>query len=83
MFLDGMGDQLSGLEEEDEARENDHTEGDPLDGVEEGCGLIGRVGEGLAEEGQQELRCAGGGEGEGEDVAGMTAVPELAEECEG
>ena len=35
MFLDGMGDQLSGLEEKDEAGEGDHAEGDPLDGVEE------------------------------------------------
>ena len=35
MCLDGMGDQLSGSEEKDEAGEADHAEGDPLDGVEE------------------------------------------------
>src|SRR6266481_1699171 len=44
MCLDGMGDQLSGLQEKDEAGEGDHAEGDPLDGVEET-----RVGVGLAE----------------------------------
>ena len=32
------------------------------------------VGEGLAEEGEEELRGAGGGEGEGEGVAGMMAA---------
>src|SRR5271168_3566245 len=64
MFLDGMGDQLSGLQEEDEAREGDHAKGDPLDGVEEV-----RVGERLAEEGQEKLRSACGGESEGEGVA--------------
>jgi hypothetical protein len=53
MFLDGMGDQLSRFEEGDEAGEGDHAEGDPLDGVEE----IG-VGEGLTEEGEEELDCA-------------------------
>jgi hypothetical protein len=36
MFLDGMGDQLSGLKEKDEAGEGDHAEGDPLDRIEEG-----------------------------------------------
>jgi hypothetical protein len=35
MCLDGMGDQLSGLREKDEAAKGDHAEGDPLDGVEE------------------------------------------------
>jgi hypothetical protein len=35
MFLDGMGDQLSGLQEEDEAGDEDQAEGDPLDGVED------------------------------------------------
>src|SRR5437879_2420860 len=47
MCLDGMGDQLSGLQEKDEAGGGDHAEGDPLDGVEEA-----RVGKGLTEEGQ-------------------------------
>src|ERR1700729_835634 len=42
MFLDGMGDQLSGLQEENDAGEGDHAEGYPLDGIEEV-----RVGEGL------------------------------------
>src|SRR6267154_1624414 len=51
MCLDGMGDQLSGLEEKDEAGEGDHAEGDPLDGVEEACVRVGR-----AKEGEQELR---------------------------
>src|SRR5437899_687500 len=69
MCLDGMRDQLSGLQEEDEAAGGDHAEGNPLDGVEESG-----AGEGLAEEGQEELRGAGGGEGEGEDVAGIVAA---------
>src|SRR5207302_4674336 len=64
MCLDGMGDQLSRLQEEDEASGGDHAEGDPLDGVEESG-----AGKGLAEEGQEELRGAGSGEGEGEGVA--------------
>ena len=38
---------------------------------------------GLAEEGEEELGCAGGGEGEGEGVAGVMAVRKLAEEDEG
>jgi hypothetical protein len=59
MFLDGMGDQLSGLQEKDQASGGDHAEGDPLDGVEEA-----RVGVGLADEGQEELCNAGGREGE-------------------
>ena len=42
MFLDGMGDQLSGLQEKDDASEGDHAEGDPLDWVEE----VRRCGEG-------------------------------------
>ena len=53
MFLDGMGDQLSRLQEKDKAGESDHAEGDPLDGIEEA-----RVGEWLAEEGEEELRGA-------------------------
>jgi hypothetical protein len=39
-----MGDQLSGLQEKDEASKGDHAESDPLDGIEEAC-----VGVGLAE----------------------------------
>ena len=74
MFLDGMGDQLSGLQEKDNAGGGDHAEGDPLDGVEEAGVRIG-----LTEEGQEELRGAGGGEGEYEGVAGMLAAGELAE----
>jgi hypothetical protein len=56
MFLDGMGDQLSGLQEKDKASGGDHDERDPLDGVEEAF-----VGIGLAEEGEEELSGAGGG----------------------
>src|SRR6202020_1595769 len=82
MFLDGMGDQLSGLEEKDGASEGDHDEGDPLDGIEEGSGGF-EVWGGLAEEREEELGGAGGGEGEGEGVAGVVAVAELAEEDEG
>src|SRR5882757_1140715 len=83
MFLDGMGDQLSGLQEEDEAGGGDHAEGDPLDGVEETG-----VGKWLAEEGEEELGGAGGCEGEGEGVSwmlatGVVAVPESTEEDEG
>src|SRR5580704_6984631 len=79
MCLDGMGDQLSGLEEKDQACTGDHAEGDPLDGVEEACVRVG-----LAEEGEEELRGAGGREGEGEGVAGMMSAGKLAEEnkCE-
>src|SRR5271156_1362431 len=58
MFLDGMRDQLSGLQED----------------VEEA---------GLTEEGEEKLGSASGGEGEGEDVAGVMAVRELAEEDQG
>src|SRR5580704_10626473 len=78
MCLDGMGDQLSGLEEEDESGESDHAEGDPLDGVEEACVPVG-----LAKEGQEELCGACGGEGEGGGVARVVAVVELAEEDDG
>src|SRR5271154_1862902 len=78
MFLDGMGDQLSGLQEKDEAGGGNHSEGDPLDGVEEGG-----VRERLTEEGEEELGCAGGGEGEGEGVAGVLAARELAEKNDG
>src|SRR6202023_3589092 len=66
MFLDGMGDQLSGLQENDEAGDSDHAEGDPLDGIEEA-----RIWEGLADERQEELCGARSGEGEGKGVAGM------------
>src|SRR6202041_1589104 len=48
MFLDGMGDQLSGLER-DEAGGCDHAEGDPLYGIEEIAEWDG-VGERLTEE---------------------------------
>src|SRR5580693_5172094 len=50
IFLDGMGDQLSGLQKKDDASEGDHAEGDPLDRVEGTC-----VGIRLAKEGQEEL----------------------------
>jgi hypothetical protein len=70
-----MGDQLSRLQEKDDAGEGDHGKGDPLDGVEETCVRVG-----LAEEGEEELRCTGDGEGEGEGVAGMMAAWELAQE---
>src|SRR5271170_55050 len=62
MFLDGMGDQLSGLKDEDDAGQSDHAEGDPLDGVEERV-LRRRVEVRLAEEGKEKLRGAGGGQG--------------------
>src|SRR5437879_11154248 len=78
MCLDGMGDQLSRLQEEDEASGGDHAEGDPLDGVEESG-----AGKGLAEEGQEVLRGAGSGEGEGEGVAGIVAAWERAEKDDG
>jgi hypothetical protein len=53
MFLDGMGDQLSGLER-DETGDANHTEGYPLDGVED-IAEGNRVGIGLAQEGDEEL----------------------------
>ena len=70
-----MGDQLFGLEEKDETSKDDHGESYPLDWIEEA-----RVGKGLAEEGEEELHCTRGGEGEGEGVAGMLAPEKLTEE---
>ena len=75
MFLDGTGDQLSGLQEKDNAGGGDHAEGDPLDGVEDAF-----VGIGLPDEGEEELNGAGGGEGKDESVARAMAVVELANE---
>jgi hypothetical protein len=77
-----MGDQLSGLEEEDSTCQHDHSQCDPLDGVQEGWGGF-EVWVGLAEKSQEELRGACGGEGEGEGIARVTVVPELAEKDEG
>jgi hypothetical protein len=77
MFLDGMGDQLSGLQAKDEASCDDHSQGYPLDGVEDPG-----VGEGLAEEGEEKLHSACCGEGEGQGVAGVLAARELAQEHE-
>jgi hypothetical protein len=79
MFLDGMGDQLSGLQEKDKAGCEDHAKRDPLDGVEE---IAEQDVEetGLAEEGEEKLGGAAGGEGEGERVARVVAARELAEE---
>ncbi len=68
MFLDGMGDQLSGLER-DEAGGDDHAEGYPLDGVED-VAEGDRVGIGLAQEGEEELSYAGRDEGGGERLSG-------------
>ena len=76
MFLDGMRDQLSGLEQKDETGEEDHAEGDPLDGVEE-LGVWFGVRIGLAEEAQEKLSGTSGGQGQGECVAGVLAVAEL------
>jgi hypothetical protein len=70
-----MGDQLSGLQEKDKACDENHAEGDPLDGVEKT-----QVGIGLAEEGKKKLNGACGGECQGDDVAGVAAATELAEE---
>ncbi len=64
MFLDGMGDQLSGLER-DEAGGCDHAEGDPLDGIEE-IAEWDRIGERLTEEGEKVLGYSGGDQGGGE-----------------
>ncbi len=75
-----MGDQLS-WQQSDEACCNDHTEGDPLDGVEDAVRRVD-VRVGLAEEGEEELddrcRC----EGEGEGVTGMPTAAKLAEQGE-
>jgi hypothetical protein len=82
MFLDGMGDQLSGLQEEDKTGCEDHAKRDPLDGVEEIA--QGEAEEtGLAKEGKEELGCASGGEGEGERVAGVVTARKLEEEHKG
>jgi hypothetical protein len=81
MFLDGMGDQLSGLQEDKAGRE-DHAQGYPLDGVEE-IAQEDVEETGLTEEGEEKLNGAGGGQGEGEGVAGVMAVRELADEDQG
>ena len=81
MFLDGMGDQLSGLER-DEAGGCDHAEGDPLDGIEEVAEWDG-VGERLAEEGEEVLGYSGGDQGGGGGVSGLTVGGEVAEEAQG
>src|ERR1700733_2118755 len=70
--------RYSGLEKKDDACEGDHAEGDPLDRV-EGA----RVGIGLAKEGQEELSSTSSGEGQGEGVAGVATVLELAKQDKG
>ena len=82
MFLDGMGgDQLS-WQQNDKACCNDHTEGDPLDGVED---VVGRVDVGvrLTKEGEEELDCSCDGQCEGEGVTRMLTTVKLAEQGEG
>jgi hypothetical protein len=81
MFLDGMGDQLSGLQEDKAGRE-DHAQRYPLDGVKE-IAQEDVEEAGLAEEGEEKLGSAGGGESEGEGVAGVMAAGELPEEEDG
>src|ERR1700722_8767626 len=81
MFLDGMRDQLSGLQE-DKAGGEDHAQRYPLDGVEE-VAQEDVEETGLTEKGEEELGSADGGEGEGEGVAGMVTVRELTEEDQG
>src|SRR5580658_4127537 len=78
MFLDGMGNQLSALQEKDKAGDGDHAEGYPLDWVENLC-----VGEGLAEEGEEKLYCACDCESQSKGIAGVLAARELAQEDEG
>jgi hypothetical protein len=78
MFLDGMGDQLSGLQKEDQASGEDHAEGYPLDGVEE-ISEDNVEKTGLAEEGKEKLRGAGCGEGQDEGVSRVVAAGELVE----
>jgi hypothetical protein len=82
MFLDGMGDQLS-WQQYDDRRYYDHTEGDPLDGVECGVEIAGGVGVRLADEGEKELNGACGGEGDCCGVVELAAAFELAKEDEG
>src|SRR5579871_404332 len=81
MFLDGMGDQLSGLER-DETGGCDHAEGDPLDGIEEIAEWDG-VGERLPEESEEVLRYSGGNQGGGDGVSSMAVRGEVTEEAEG
>jgi hypothetical protein len=76
-----MRDQLS-LLQEDKAGGEDHAQRYPLDGVEK-IAQEDVEETGLAEEGEEKLNGAGGGQGEGEDIAGMMAVRELAEEDQG
>ncbi len=78
MFLEGMGGGLSELgvrgAKSDEAGGEDHGESSPLDGVEESFeGVLGG-GDGLAEEGDEELGDAGGGEGQGDDGSGVVGA---------
>jgi hypothetical protein len=76
-----MRDQLSGFQEDEAGREN-HAQGYPLDGVEE-IAQEDVEETGLTEEGEEKLGSAGGGESEGECIAGVMAVRELAEEDQG
>jgi hypothetical protein len=80
MFLDGMGDQLSGLER-DEAGGDDHAEGDPLDGIEQVAQWNG-VGVGLAKKSQEKLGYTGGGEGGGCGFTCAATGGEVAEKAD-
>ena len=73
MFLDGMGNQLSRLYEKNQCGYSDHTEGDPLDGIEKTLGWIG-----LTEECQEELDCSCSCECESYCVAMISASRKLA-----
>src|ERR1700733_14448562 len=89
MFLDGMSDHLSGLQE-DKAGGEDHAQRYPLDGVEE-VAQEDVEETGLTEEGEEELGSADGGGGEGDSdargegggEAGVAAFGEVTEGEEG
>jgi hypothetical protein len=78
MFLDGMGDQLSRLYEKNQCSYSDHTEGDPLDGIEKTLGWVG-----LTKECQEELDCSCSCKCESYGVAMVSAPRELAKKEDG
>jgi hypothetical protein len=74
-----MGDQLSGLQEQDKAGGKDHAQRYPLNGVEE-IAQEDVVEAGLTEKRDEELGGASCGEGERCCIAGMMAMRKLTEE---
>jgi hypothetical protein len=73
-----MGDQLSGLQEQDKAGSENHAKRYPLDGIKE-IAQEDVVKTGLTEKRNEELDCASGCESESRCIARMVAMTELTE----